>query len=176
MLRIHDTSLAAQNYPRRISVSVFGQQQRSAGTQVSIARIQMLLIHRSEVVFQFKTVSLYPEFQHGVAVIATALVRAKWAIARHHTHVARSIRCRAIIAEPYTAPGRIGTHNGENDQRRCKGLGLCSEMNRAQAAAILADMLKRINAAIGRASETREVYTFEASAMPYTFRSGMAPA
>lgn len=49
----------------------------------------------------------------------------------------------------------------ENGERRCKELGLCSEMNRAQAAALLADILKPINAAIGRASECREVYTFE---------------
>ena len=49
----------------------------------------------------------------------------------------------------------------ENGERRAKQLGLCSEMNRAQAAAILADILKPINAAIGRASENREVYTFE---------------
>jgi integrase len=49
----------------------------------------------------------------------------------------------------------------ENGERRCKELGLCSEMNRAEAAAILADILRPINAAIGRASENREVYTFE---------------
>src|SRR5947209_18910391 len=40
----------------------------------------------------------------------------------------------------------------ENGERRCKELGLCSEMNRAQAAALLADILKPINSAIGRAS------------------------
>ena len=50
----------------------------------------------------------------------------------------------------------------ENGERRCKELGLCSEMNRAQAAALLADILKPINSAIGRASECREVPHFRA--------------
>jgi hypothetical protein len=49
----------------------------------------------------------------------------------------------------------------ENGERRCKELGLCSEMNRAQASAILADILRPINAAIGREFEGREVFTFE---------------
>src|SRR3954447_16710478 len=49
----------------------------------------------------------------------------------------------------------------ENGERQCKELGLCSGMNRSEAAQVLADILRPINEANGRANKQREMYTFE---------------
>jgi integrase len=49
----------------------------------------------------------------------------------------------------------------EKGERRCKELGLCSQMNRSEAAEVFAEILRPINEANGRANKQRDTYTFE---------------
>lgn len=49
----------------------------------------------------------------------------------------------------------------ENGERQCKELGLCSEMNRSEAAQVFADILRPINEANGRTNKQLDIYTFE---------------
>src|SRR5215831_15129372 len=47
----------------------------------------------------------------------------------------------------------------ENGERRCKVLGRCSQMSKAEAEAVLSAILREINC--GLAQATRPIYTFE---------------